>query len=132
MVITTRPTVIPGERRYSKALARIWNPIERTFGMLMAKFPCLAWGIIVKSVRGANAIIAAVALHIKAVSAREVEQNDNKAQEDEMESEMEPGVRENHQEPRFRTAIFRTRASGLLYQSCLCSSFAYRHCALAS
>ena len=83
-------------------------------------------------VRSGKAIIATVVLHNIAVSAGEIEPDEQNSPEDELEPEMEPEGQEKDQETRFRTIRFRTRPSDLLNQSCLCPAFAYPHCARAS
>ena len=98
MMTPLRTPATPGERRYNKAQARTRNPIERTFGMLKTKFPCLALGMRTNPARCGNAIIAAVVLYNIAISAGELEPDEENPQEDELEPEMEPEAQDSDQE----------------------------------
>lgn len=98
MMTPLRTPITPGERRYNKAQARTRNPIERTFGMLKAKFPCLALGMRTSPARCGNAIIAAVILYNIAISAGEIELDEENHQEDEAEQAMEPEAQGHDQE----------------------------------
>ena len=80
----------PAERRYQKAQVRTRNPIERTFGMLK-KFPCLFVGLRTNPTRCGNTIVAAAILYNIALSAGEIDPEEEDAREqDPAEPEPQP------------------------------------------
>ena len=95
----------PAERRYQKAQVRTRNPIERTFGMLKKKFPCLSVGPRTNPTRCGNTIVAAVILYNIALPAGEIdpEEEDPRGQ-DPAEPEPEPYNQQGRERGRQRNA----------------------------
>ena len=56
-------TNTPSERRYNFAQIRTRNPIERAFGVLKRRFPCLRMGLRCRKATSLRIIVACVVLH---------------------------------------------------------------------
>ena len=88
-----------GERRYNYAHIRTRNPIERTFGMLKKKFPCLSQGLRTNPTRCGNTVVAAAILYNIALSAGEIAPDEEELEEQEPDPVAEVQERNRNQQP---------------------------------
>jgi hypothetical protein len=70
-------TTTAGERSYNFAQIRSRNPVERSFGVLKRRFPCLQLGIRVKLATTLNVIVSCFILHNIAQQHGDAEAPDN-------------------------------------------------------
>ena len=69
-------TTTAAERRYNYSQIRTRNPVERTFGVLKRRFPCLKLGLRVQVRNSLSIIVACIVLHNIALRHGEIEPQD--------------------------------------------------------
>ena len=70
-------TTTAAERRYNYSQIRTRNPVERTFGVLKRRFPCLKLGLRVQVRNSLSIIVACIVLHNIALRHGEIEPQDD-------------------------------------------------------
>ena len=101
----------PGEQAYNDAHKATRNPIERCFGVLKRRFPCLSVGLRTKMDTTLATIVACAVLHNIAIMAKDDEPPVDPVVHIPQEVEVEPAhIRENHhnENTAVRTVLIRT------------------------
>ena len=70
-------TTTAAERRYNYSQIRTRNPVERTFGVLKRRFPCLKLGLRIQVKNSLSIIVACIVLHNIALRHGETEPQDD-------------------------------------------------------